>query len=739
MAFSLVLAFLVAAPGGAPRYDLAEVRHFLDGIETGIEGYETPALWRADSDIVCIRLERIDAATGVRAALNPAPAVAAARAAGATGEAKIEPGEGPCVALLDIGGRRFDADLVTGTIRERPALIDEEDPAAPRVVRSMFPMVGWDRRENLSPDGAWFQTLIGDDLGLRSANTGEIAQLTGDGTPERRYFQAYDIWEESGDEWSPDSTRFVGRLHDTTGLKGLTRLDMLHAHETVEHFTYWSRAGEPMPVTTLYVFDVATRGRVTLSEQGTPDSYLFFLDWSPDGRRIAYVRVARDATRYELFEADAATGASRLLLEEKAASGWVKWPGPPKTFHYLPDGGGFLWRSDRDGFAGYYLYPLSADGVGAPRKVSPDGFDVTAAGVTPDGAALVLVGAPDPARPYDEQIFRWALDGSGGRQITSGPGVHDVTLSPSGRYLLDTHHDIDRPPVTVIRDAASGEPTAEVQRARLTTARAAWPSPERVVAKAADGKTNIHGVVFRPYGFDPAKSYPVIERIYGGMQGPVSSRGFPGFGDGGDYNTMLAWFAARGFVVVMLDAPGVPGRGRDYLLARHSTWPDGIIADHAVALKAVAAARPWMDLGRVGIDGNSWGGMLALRGGLEAPELYRAVAASVPQTDLRDHVSWIEFQIGTPQANPDAYNRGELASRMKDFHAALLLVAGTADVNVPVSNTMTLLDALAEAGAPYDLVLFPGTNHGHQGRGDRYAYAIAAIARFFERELGAPR
>lgn len=725
----LVLLWAVfAAPLAlAQDYDLREVRGFLDGIANGISGYEHEAVWHPSGDTICIGQAAIDAWTGQRRELDTATAIAAARAAGADASTpQIEPSDEPCSATLKFGTSVFDADLLTGAVKPHYDA---------RKVRVMFPMFHWDRRENLSPDGAWFQTLIGDDIGVRAPHTDEAIRFTTDGAPNYQYFQAYDIWERAGEQWSRDSTRFVGRRHDTRSSKGLLLLDTLGGKEALRHFTYWTRTGDALPVTTLFVFDVRARTKVALSETGTPDSYLFFLDWSPDGKRIAYVRVARDLRRYELFEADAATGVSVRLLEEVAKSGIVKWPQAPKTFHYLPDGRRFLWRSDRDGYAGYYLY---ARDQRAPHKVSPDGYEVSLVAIEKSGDALILSGAPDPVRPFDERLLRWRFSGRKAAFLSDEKGVHEAQLSPSGKFLLDKHHDIDRPPTTVIRRASDGSIVATVQRASLKPSLAALPAAERIVATAADGKTQIHGVLYKPVGFDPAKRYPVIERIYGGMQLNVAPHGFPALSQD-EYDQMLLYFAARGFVVVMLDAPGTLGRGREYSMARYGTWPDGIIADHAAALRGVAKARPWMDLTRIGLDGNSFGGMLALRGALEAPDLYRAVAASVPQTDLIDSITWIEWKLGALAGNRAAYERGALAPRMKDLRTPLLLVGGTSDVNVTFSNLTTLLDALAEAGKPYELVLLPETNHTHDGRGDRYAYAIAAITRFFSARLGTAR
>ncbi|MEM8985180.1 MAG: prolyl oligopeptidase family serine peptidase, partial [Pseudomonadota bacterium] len=162
------------------------------------------------------------------------------------------------------------------------------------------------------------------------------------------------------------------------------------------------------------------------------------------------------------------------------------------------------------------------------------------------------------------------------------------------------------------------------------------------------------------------------------------------------------------------------------------------MADHAAALKNVGASRRYMDMDRVGVDGNSWGGYMATRALIDAPDLYKAAAASVPETDLLDHIHWIEFQLGAPQDNMAAYLKNGTPALADKINAPLMIVSGTADANVPISNTMKLIDALADAGKQYDLVLFPGTNHPHQGRGDRYAYAVNRIGLFFAEHLGGP-
>ncbi|MEO0613991.1 MAG: alpha/beta fold hydrolase, partial [Pseudomonadota bacterium] len=244
-----------------------------------------------------------------------------------------------------------------------------------------------------------------------------------------------------------------------------------------------------------------------------------------------------------------------------------------------------------------------------------------------------------------------------------------------------------------------------------------------------------------PTDFDPNKSYPVIERVYGGMQLQVMKRDYPGYGAswaGGEYYRLIPYLNSLGFVVVTMDAPGTPGRGRRYNLETYGTWPEGVIANHAYALREAMAARPYMDANRVGVMGSSWGGYMATRAMTDAPDFYKAAAISVPETDLLDHAHWIEWQIRSPENNFSHYKEHATPGLVDQIKGDLLIIAGTSDVNVPISNTMKLLDALAENGKAYDLVIFPGTNHPHQGRGDRYAYAINKIGIFFSETLTSP-
>lgn len=632
-------------------------------------------------------------------------------------------------ATLEAGALAWSVDL-DGELDPKEA----EPRDKPQTVRKMFPMWGYDRRESLSPAGDWFASLKGPDLAVRRYGSSDVQLLTNTGDPHLRWFHGNDIWENSGSIWSPDGSRFIARLHDARATPGLLSLDHLSRHETVTDFRYWGRAGDPLPVTSLHVVDPEQSTTTQLGPDSGPDGHLFFVEWSPNGDQILAIAYSRDLKQQQILAINSDTGEARTLVEWAVEEGWTKWPSGPRTIRHIP-GGGYLLRTDEGGFFQYYR--LSESGERELQLTHGDVDVGNVIGFGPDGDWLYYLSPASPDRPYDQIPHRVPLSGGAPERLSELDGQHDVTLSPEGDHLISVHSDTDR---ASRADLLTHDGRFVATLADMTTPGDlnGTPLPERVTALAADGETVIHGLILKPHGFDPAKSYPVIHRVYGAMQSRVVRQGFwpEGLGyPGGEYNLTLNYLADAGYVVVLLDPPGTPGRGRDYLLTHHGTWPGTMPDDQVAALQSLATTRPWMDMDRVGIDGNSWGGYVALYSALERPDMYKTVSINVPEIDFVDHAHWIEWQIGTPESNPEAYENGGLHNRADELQSDLIIVAGTSDANVPVSNTMKLLDALAETGKPYDLVMLPGVNHSLQGRGDRYAYAVERVRAHHDSKL----
>ena len=258
-----------------------------------------------------------------------------------------------------------------------------------------------------------------------------------------------------------------------------------------------------------------------------------------------------------------------------------------------------------------------------------------------------------------------------------------------------------------------------------------WRPPEEFVVKAADGETDVHGLMYKPHDFDPSRKYPLIEIIYAGSQMPAVPRRFVP----SEYGHFAQVLAQLDFVTVVLDAPGTPGRNKAFQDVVYRSIGRNEIPDHVAAIKQIAESRPYMDLDRVGIFGGSWGGYMTVRGMLTAPEFYRVGIASALVADLYDHTLNLEWYVGLPQDNREVYDYASNLLLADQLQGQLLLIHGTLDLNnAPFSSTMKLVDAFIRAGKPFDLLVIPEMAHDAE-RPDHVKYLNDTRFRYFTEHL----
>jgi dipeptidyl-peptidase 4 len=241
-----------------------------------------------------------------------------------------------------------------------------------------------------------------------------------------------------------------------------------------------------------------------------------------------------------------------------------------------------------------------------------------------------------------------------------------------------------------------------------------WRPPERVVVKAADGMTDLFGVITVPRDFDPALKYPVIDVMYPGPQGSFAPRTFRAQLAGPlDH---LQTFADAGFVVIAVDGRGTAHRSREFRDAFLGTEDVLGAVDHIAAIRNLAAQRPYMDLERVGIRGRSFGGYGALRALLLFPDFFKvAVSATGPADwlDMQGQIS-VERFFGVSSASAqareyyDLLSNKRLASRLK---GRALLIYGGIDENVPLKQAFAMFDAFIKADKDVDMLILPDSSH----------------------------
>jgi dipeptidyl-peptidase-4 len=579
-----------------------------------------------------------------------------------------------------------------------------------------------------SPDGAVAVSRRGDDLWAQALPGGREWALTGDGAPAHGYGTGPEALGNSTllgkfgiphlpplVAWSPDSTKVLTHRTDERGVRQTHLIDAAPAGggpPVLRGQRYPYPGDDLMPTAELVVLDVAAgttvraRAEPLLMPQ-VPPTANGWAWWADDSSAVYYLSRPRDRRTLTLHRLDPATGEVRTVLRESGETRVEpnQWGYEPPIIRVLA--GEVLWYSQRDGWGHLYRYDLHT-GALLGQVTSGEWAVRQILHVDEDARVLYFVASGlVRSHPYRRTICRIGLDGTGFARVTDDERDHVATLPPGRAWFVDASSTVDSAPVTTVRDW-DGRVLVELERADIGGLTAiGWTPPEAFCVTAADGVTDIHGVLYRPRDFDPAKRYPVVDNLF---PGPQVNRVAPTF-DAGGLGLDGEPLAALGFVVIALDGRGTPGRSKAFHDASYGDLADaGGLADHVAALRQLAETRPWMDLDRVGAFGHSGGGFATVRAMLDFPEVYKVGVAMAGSHDAPSFaLDFVEAYDGADA--PDAWRRASNLGHADRLAGRLLLIHGGLDDTVHPEQTLRLADRLIAAGKDFELLIVPGAEH----------------------------
>jgi len=568
-----------------------------------------------------------------------------------------------------------------------------------------------------SPDGKWLAFVEDHNLCLRPTAGGARVVLSRDGHATNAY--SPDV------TWAPDSSAVVARRVRQGGERIVHMIEAAPKGQLQPklHQQRYLKPGDDLPKPVLRVFTVADKRQWDVADSLYPNPFTESGDidirWSPDGREFYFDYNQRGHQAYRILGvkvptpgpiADVAPVESPGVVEpravvDEASRTFIDWTN--KTWReWLPQTGELLWMSERDGWCHLWLYDVA---TGRPTGQVTRGDWLVRRVEHVDAAARqvwFLAGGIRPGQdPYFLHLCRVNFDGSGLAILTEGDGSHAIQFSPGREWFLDTWSRVDLPPVTELRRSSDGGLVCVLERGDASALLASgWTMPEPFVAPGRDGTTPIHGILIKPSNFDPARRYPVVEEIYAGPQGAFVPKEF------GRLVRQHA-IAELGFVVVQIDGMGTNHRSKAYHDVCWRNLGDSGFPDRIAWMKAAARARPWMDLGRVGIYGGSAGGQSAARALIAHGDFYRVAVSDCGCHDNRiDKIWWNEQWMGWP-VGPH-YAESSNADQAHRLQGRLLLIVGEVDTNVDPASTHQVAAALVRADKDFDLLVMPGTGHG---------------------------
>jgi dipeptidyl-peptidase 4 len=577
------------------------------------------------------------------------------------------------------------------------------------------------RYEALSPDKRWAAYVKDHNLYLNDVSTGAVAQLTRDGVPGWDYatpLPSLRLMVDQGTEdvrqpaavfWSPDSTKLITYRIDSRNSGRFTSIQFVPPDQLRPRaFTYvYPLPGEVLAKAEPIIFDIQSSKRIDVQtaalELPFQDGPGF--DWFPDSKGVYYDYDERGYKAKELRVVDAITGEQKVVVREQSDS----YVDPGETFYRFVDATGeVLWSSERDGWNHLYIYSRKTGQL--ENQITRGAWVVREIEHVDEKDRRVYFlanGREKNEDPYQTHLYSIGFDGKDLRLLSPENANHSVSMSPDGSYFVDSYSRPDLPGESVLRHSKDGAEVRTLEKADASELfKTGWKFPEPFQGKAADGSTDIYGLIWRPSNFDPSKKYPVIEQVYTGPQGFFVPKTFAA-------PFRLQSMAELGFIVVMVDGRGTVGRSRAFHQASYRNL-GGAFEDHVALIKQMAERYPYMDVERVGIYGTSAGGYGAAHAMLVFPDFYKVGVTISGDHDARlDKAWWNEAYQGYPvQDDYMAQSNVTMADHLKGH---LLVEHGDIDDNVHPVESLRLVDALMKANKNFDMLLVPNMFHGESG------------------------
>ncbi len=539
--------------------------------------------------------------------------------------------------------------------------------------------------------------------------------------------------------WSRDSSRFAVVRRDERKVGDLWVIRTLeNPRPALETYKYAMPGEANVPQSHLEVFEVASPSRKEIKVDRFKDQTLQIFDapstarqrernradaqWvSDDATKLYFRRMSRDQHKVDVCVANVSTGDVKTVIEERLNT-YVE----TKPIRLLNNGEEILFWSERDGWGHYYLY--GADGTLKNQVTSGEYVTEDIESVDEKSRTMVFTaeGREEGENPYFMHTYSVKLDGSGLKLLDPGNFSHSIAIADDGKYFVDNFSTVSSAPRSVLYDRG-GANVLDLETTDISALMdAGFKMPEQFQVKADDGLTDLYGVMYKPFDFDPSKRYPIIAFVYPGPQTESVTQTFS------PRNANVA-LAQLGFIVIEVgNRGGNPHRSKWYHNFGYGNLRDYGLVDKKAAIEQLARRDPWIDIERVGITGHSGGGFMSAAAMLQFPDFFKvAVSESGNHENNIYNQNWSEKHHGIKENDgPNGevtfeYSIDKNSELAKNLKGHLLLTTGDMDDNVHMANTMRLVDALIKAHKRFDQFVLPGVRHSYQPVQDYFFWVRA--------------
>lgn len=584
-----------------------------------------------------------------------------------------------------------------------------------------------EKNPTLSPDGKYVAYSRDNDLYALEIETGKEIRYTNDGTDV--IYNGWSSWvyyeEILGRStnykafwWSPDSKSIAFMRFDDTRVPMFPIYVSKGQHGYLEE-TRYPKAGDANPEVKIGFVKAGGGAVVWADFNAADDQYFGQPYWSFDSRSIMVQWMNRDQNNLKFYAVDPANGSKKETYDEKQGS-WINLD-HDERITYLADNKHYILKSDRTGWAHYYLYTLDGKLLNA---LTDGDWQVSSLELVDEKNKIVYFTARKENSATTD-LYRVDYSGQNLKRLTFGNYSHQIKIAPDGKHFITNYSNVETPNKValinnqgkLVKDLADSKSESFGQYDVGQTRYFTIPSE--------DGKYQLPVVITYPVNFDETKVYPVIMSIYGGPDAGSVRNTWKGMSN--------QFWAKEGVIQIACDHRASGHFGKQGVALMHRSLGKWEMVDYITIAKWLKA-KPWVAKDKLLITGHSYGGYvtcLALTKGADYFD-YGIAGAPVTSWELYD-THYTERWMDTPQDNPQGYKDGSILSYVDQYKGRLRIMHGDLDDNVHLQNTTQLVDALTDRNVPFELMIYPGSRHGFAR--SKSAYDFKERVRFYYQYL----
>lgn len=484
-------------------------------------------------------------------------------------------------------------------------------------------------------------------------------------------------------------------------------------------YTYkYPKAGYPNSKVSVHTFDIKSKVTRQVKLPIDADGYIPRIRFTQDPNKLAIMTLNRHQNRFDMYFADPRSTVCKLALRDE--SPYYINENVFDNIRFYPDN--FSFVSDKSGYPHLYWYSMNGNLI---KQVTNGNYEVKSfIGWNPDTNEFYYTSNEES--PMRQAVYK--IDRKGKKvKLSNQQGTNSPIFSSSMKYFMNKFTSLDTPMLITLNDNTGKvlKTLATNDKLKEKLAGYAIPQKEFFTFKTTEG-VDLNGWVMKPVNFDPSKRYPVLMFQY---SGPGSQQVLDKWG--------ISWetyMASLGYIVACVDGRGTGGRGSEFQKCTYLNLGVKEAKDQVEAAKYLGGL-PYVDKGRIGIWGWSFGGYMTIMSMSEGTPVFKAGVAVAAPTDWKYYDTvYTERFMRTPKENAEGYKAASAFSRADNLHGNLLLVHGMADDNVHFQNCTEYAEHLVQLGKQFDMQVYTNRNHGIYG-GNTRNHLYTKLTNFFLNNL----